>query len=164
MVYFHKRLTSEVLGEINEMIIAKARKPNREEKKTTTTTTTAMTMILIRHRGYDDQRCHLRPVKHWVPAGHVAFNKARESAEKIIDALFTTGVGIKPRTYMKEAHKEYLRFARRRKRTKMEAMLSVLTIHTAMFMTMPLVLIVPRQTQRSRQLREIAFLPIFLLW
>lgn len=45
-------------------------------------------------------------------------NEARESAEKIIDELFTTGEGVKPRTYRKEAHKEYLKFARRRKRTK----------------------------------------------
>ena len=52
-----------------------------------------------------------------MPAGHFALNQARESAEKIIDALHTPGEA-KPRTYRKAAHKEYLMVARGRKRSR----------------------------------------------
>lgn len=117
MVYFRKRLTPEILGEINEMIIAKARKPKQEEKKTSSKDNdnndddsgNGGTMII-------DATCAPSNIKY--PQDTALLNEAREGAEKIIDELFTTGEGVKPRTYRKEAHKEYLKFARSRKRTK----------------------------------------------
>jgi len=118
MVYFRKRLTPEILGEINEMIIAKAQKPKQEEKKSSGKDNdnndddgdpgNSGTMII-------DATCAPSNIKY--PQDTALLNEARESAEKIIDALHTIGEP-KPRTYRKEAHKEYLKFARSRKRTK----------------------------------------------
>lgn len=120
MVYFRKRLTPEILGEINEMIITKAQQPKREEKKENSRdndysndndddSDNSGTMII-------DATCAPSNIKY--PQDTSLLNEARKSAEKIIDALFTTGEGVKPRTYRKEAYKEYLKFARSRKRTK----------------------------------------------
>lgn len=113
MVYFRKRLTPEVLGEINEMIIAKAQLAKQGKKKTDNHDDdepgNGGTMII-------DATCAPSNIKY--PQDTALLNEARESAEKIIDALFTTGDGVKPRTYRKEAHKEYLKFSRSRKRTK----------------------------------------------
>jgi hypothetical protein len=116
MVYFRKRLTPEVLGEINEMIISKAQKGKKENPEDNGGNDgndddpgNGGTMII-------DATCAPSNIKY--PQDTALLNEARESAEKIIDELFTTGDGVKPRTYRKEAHKEYLKFARSRKRTK----------------------------------------------
>jgi hypothetical protein len=112
MVYFRKRLTPEVLGEINEMIIAKA-KPAKAEKQEADRdddqdSGNSGTMIV-------DATCAPSNIKY--PQDTALLNEAREAAEKLIDVLHTPGT-VKPRTYRKEAHKEYLKFSRRRKRTK----------------------------------------------
>ena len=111
MVYFRKRLTPEVLGEINEMIIDKAQ-PVKQEKANNHDdegdSGNGGTMIV-------DATCAPSNIKY--PQDTSLLNEARESAEKIIDELYTTGEGTKPRTYRKEAHKEYLKFARCKKRT-----------------------------------------------
>jgi hypothetical protein len=109
MVYFRKRLTPEVLGEINEMIITKAQ-PSKPEKKNDDDDDSGNsgTMII-------DATCAPSNIRY--PQDTSLLNEARESAEKIIDALYTPGEGTKPRSYRKEAHKEYLKFTKRRKRT-----------------------------------------------
>ena len=110
MVYFRKRLTPEVLGAINEMIITKAQPTKQEEKKRDDDDSdNGGTMII-------DATCAPSNIRY--PQDTSLLNEARESAEKIIDELFITGEGVKPRTYRKQAHKEYLKFARSRKRTK----------------------------------------------
>ncbi|MPM89567.1 IS5 family transposase ISRin1 [bioreactor metagenome] len=63
-----------------------------------------------------DATCAPSNIKY--PQDTALLNEARESAERIIDELFTIGDGVKPRTYRKAAHKEYLKFARSRKHTK----------------------------------------------
>jgi len=111
MVYFRKRLTPEVLGEINEMIIAKAEKakPVKEKDDDDQDSGNGGTMII-------DATCAPSNIKY--PQDTSLLNEARECAEKIIDELYTPGEGTKPRTYRKQAHKDYLKFARRRKRTE----------------------------------------------
>jgi hypothetical protein len=113
MVYFRKRLTPEILGEINEMIIAKAQQPkkkkqNNDKDENDQSSGNGGTMII-------DATCAPSNIKY--PQDTSLLNEARKCAEKIIDALYTPGNGTKPRTYRKEAHKEYLKFARSRKRT-----------------------------------------------
>ena len=112
MVYFRKRLTPEVLGEINEMIIAKAQPAKQEKKKADDHDDddpgNGGTMIV-------DATCAPSNIKY--PQDTSLLNEARESAEKIIDELYEIGEGTKPRTYRKQAHKEYLKFARSKKRT-----------------------------------------------
>lgn len=115
MVYFRKRLTPEILGEINEMIIAKVQPAKQEKSKDDNhdddndDSGNSGTMIV-------DATCAPSNIKY--PQDTSLLNEARESAERIIDVLFTTGEGDKPRTYRKEAHKEYLKFAKCRKRSK----------------------------------------------
>lgn len=111
MVYFRKRLTPEVLGEINEMILAKVEAAKKERAKKDDDdddSGNGGTMII-------DATCAPSNIRY--PQDTSLLNEARESAEQIIDALYTPGEGIKPRTYRKEAHKEYLKFAKCRKRS-----------------------------------------------
>jgi IS5 family transposase len=111
MVYFRKRLTAEILGEINEMIIKKNDKPGKaekQEKDDDDDSGNGGTMII-------DATCAPSNIKY--PQDVSLLNEARESAEKIIDELHTPGEKQKPRTYRKQAHKDYLKFARSRKRT-----------------------------------------------
>ena len=114
MVYFRKRLTPEVLGEINEMIIAKAQPPKTRKQKddkddNDQNSGNGGTMII-------DATCAPSNIKY--PQDTSLLNEARKCAEKIIDTLYIPKDGTKPRTYRKEAYKEYLKFARSRKRTK----------------------------------------------
>ncbi len=116
MVYFRKRLTPEVLGEINEMIIARAQKPKPEENKDSVENYdndddepgNGGTMIV-------DATCAPSNIKY--PQDMTLLNEARECAEKIIDALHTPGEA-KPRTYREKARADYLRFARKRSRNR----------------------------------------------
>lgn len=114
MVYFRKRLTPEVLGEINEMIIARAQKPGPEKKDSGEDHDdddgpgNGGTMII-------DATCAPSNIKY--PQDMTLLNEARECAEKIIDALHTPGEA-KPRTYREKARGDYLRFARKRNRSR----------------------------------------------
>lgn len=126
MVYFRKRLTAEVLGEINEMILVQSKvTPVLEpveapvEKKTDDPSDTddtndhdkseppanGGTMIV-------DATC--APSQIRFPQDTALLNEARENTEAIIDALHIPG-SQKPRTYRKRAHKDYLKLARCRK-------------------------------------------------
>jgi hypothetical protein len=113
MVYFRKRLTPEVLGEINEMIIAKAQ-PKKVEKQEPQKDDhdddpgNGGTMII-------DATCAPSNIRY--PQDTSLLNEARENAEAIIDTLHTPGEE-KPRTYRKQAHRDYMKFARSRKHTK----------------------------------------------
>ena len=112
MVYFRKRLTPAVLGEINEMIIAKAHPTKQDKRKTDNHDDDDFgnggTMII-------DATCAPSNIRY--PQDTSLLNEARESAEAIIDILHTPGE-TKPRTYRKQAHKEYMKFTRSRKHTK----------------------------------------------
>lgn len=120
MVYFRKRLTAEVLGEINEMILTKAQvseSPEEAHAKDTDANedsddddkpeppANGGTMIV-------DATC--APSQIRFPQDTALLNEARENTEAIIDALHTSGTA-KPRTYRKRAHKDYLKLARCRK-------------------------------------------------
>ena len=109
MVYFRKRLTPEILGEINEMIIQKAETEERsDEDDNTTPPSNSGTMIV-------DATCAPSQIKY--PQDTELLNEAREITEKVIDELHVPGSGKKPRTYRKRARKQYLHIARSKKRT-----------------------------------------------
>ena len=107
MVYFRKRLTPEILGEINEMIIERAQtdKKGESEKSDDDQDSNSGTMIV-------DATC--APSQIAYPQDTSLLNQARESTEKMIDELHMPGTK-KPRTYRRRAHKEYLAVARSRK-------------------------------------------------
>jgi len=108
MVYFRKRLTPEILGEINEMIIQKAQK--KESAKTADDddddSENGGTLIV-------DATCAPSEVRY--PTDTSILSEARENSEAIIDALHSCIGGEKPRTYRRRARKEYTQFVRVRK-------------------------------------------------
>ena len=118
MVYFRKRLTPEVLGEINEMIVrdAKERQGKEAESKDDDddsdgqpgTGGNSGTMIV-------DTTCAPSNIRY--PQDVSLLNEARENAEKLLDVLHDPADGKKPRTYRKRARKDYLKYTRCRKHT-----------------------------------------------
>lgn len=86
MVYFRKRLTPEIIGEINEMIIAaeqaKAEKAEKEVDASDDDDKNSGTMIV-------DATCAPSQISY--PQDVSLLNKARECSEKIIDELHVKG-------------------------------------------------------------------------
>ena len=109
MVYFRKRLTPEIIGEINELIISaeQAKNINDDSKSDNSDDDdkNSGTMIV-------DATC--APSQITYPQDVSLINKARESSEKIIDELHEKGEQ-KPRTYRKKAHKDYTSYSKNRK-------------------------------------------------
>ncbi len=110
MVYFRKRMTPEILGEINELIIRRA-----SETDAVTTdndddhdddSENGGTLIV-------DATCAPSDIRY--PTDTSLLNEARRNSEKLIDLLHVSGSGEKPRTYRRRAHKEYTQFVRARK-------------------------------------------------
>ena len=118
MVYFRKRLTPEVLGEINEMIVrdAKERQVKEAESKDDDddsdgqpgTGGNSGTMIV-------DATCAPSNIRY--PQDVSLLNEARENAETLLDVLHDPADGKKPRTYRKRARKDYLKYTRCRNHT-----------------------------------------------
>ena len=118
MVYFRKRLTPEVLGEINEMIVRDAKERQAREAKSKDddddsdgqpgTGGNSGTMIV-------DATCAPSNIRY--PQDVSLLNEARENAEKLLDVLHDPADGKKPRTYRKSARKDYLKYTRCRKHT-----------------------------------------------
>ena len=117
MVYFRKRLTPEVLGEINEMILREAKARQAKEIKSEDHDDSdhdsgqdgnSGTMIV-------DATCAPSNIRY--PQDVSLLNEARENAEKLLDVLHNPTDGKKPRTYRKRARKDYLKYTRCRKHT-----------------------------------------------
>ena len=118
MVYFRKRLTPEILGEINEMIErdASARQEQATDSRDDDNDSdghpggggNSGTLIV-------DATCAPSNIRY--PQDTALLNEARENVEKLLDALHDSADGKKPRTYRKCAHKEYQKYARSRKHT-----------------------------------------------
>ena len=117
MVYFRKRLTPEILGEINEVIIQDARE--RESKETDSREDddsdrnagaggNSGTLIV-------DATCAPSNIRY--PQDVSLLNEARENAEKLLDILHDPAEEQKLRSYRKCARKDYLKYSRCRKHT-----------------------------------------------
>ena len=115
MTLFRKRLTPEILDEINQMIVAAAKSNDdpgssgaaggsSEEKRPEPEN--QGTLIV-------DATC--APADIHFPTDVSLLNEGREKLEEIIDCLHDPETGDKPRTYRQSARKAYLRFARCRK-------------------------------------------------
>lgn len=112
LVEFRKRLTAEVLEEINEMIIAY----NAPDDSPTTgggddneeSETNSGTLIL-------DATCAPQNISY--PQDVNLLNEAREKLEKMIDIICYEQNYYKPRMYRQKARKDYLNLAKCKKRT-----------------------------------------------
>lgn len=121
MVYFRKRLTPEILGEVNELIIRKAieRKEKAKENhddddndgSSGSSSENKGTVII-------DATCAPSKIKY--PQDIELLNEARENTEAIITELHNPKDGRKPRTYKKIARKDYLSVFRKKKKTSKE--------------------------------------------
>ena len=111
MVYFRKRLTPEVLGEINEMILRDAAKAEDKEDDNDDDddgSGNSGTLTI-------DATCAPSNIRY--PQDVSLLNETRESAEKLLDVLHDPADGKKPRNYRKRARKDYLKYIRSRKHT-----------------------------------------------
>ncbi|MEA4955124.1 MAG: IS5 family transposase [Pseudoflavonifractor sp.] len=109
MVYFRKRLTPEILGEINEMILSTAQKEeHRHDDDDHEGGGNSGTMIV-------DATCAPSNIRY--PQDASLLNEARENTEKLLDELHTPADGRKLRTYRAQAHRDFLQFSRSRKKT-----------------------------------------------
>lgn len=104
MVYFRKRLTPEILGEINELIIAKAQPPKDDEPKPPN-----KGELIV------DATCAPQNIRY--PQDTSLLNEARENLEGMIDELHDPTEGEKSRTYRKNARKDYLKTAKSRNKS-----------------------------------------------
>ncbi len=108
MVYFRKRLTPEVLGEVNEMIMSCVYKESpHDDDDDSPAGGNSGTMIV-------DATCAPSHIRY--PQDASLLNEARENTEKLLDELHDPAVGCKPRTYRKQAHRDFLQFSRSRKK------------------------------------------------
>jgi IS5 family transposase len=128
MVYFRKRLTAKVLGEINELILATAKvtpEPEAQADGTDKTHEDTENTKDVDDTDDDDTPeppnsgtmiadATCAPSQIRFPQDTALLNEARENTEALIDALHTSGE-TKPRTYRKRAHKDYLKLVRCRK-------------------------------------------------
>jgi len=110
MVYFRKRLTSEILGEINELIIRRAQEQcegDREPEEGNDDDSNNDGTLIV------DATCAPSNIRY--PTDTSLLDEARRNSEAIIDLLHVPGNGEKPRTYRRRARKEYTQFVRARK-------------------------------------------------
>lgn len=110
LVEFRKRLTDEVLQEINEMII----EYNTPDDQTPSCGSSSEdensgTLIL-------DATCAPQNISY--PQDVNLLNEAREDLEKMIDIICYEQNYKKPRTYCMKARKDYLNLAKSKKRSK----------------------------------------------
>ena len=113
MVYFRKRLTAEILGEINEMIIAKAEgKPegtNKDEHDDQDGQPPNSGTLIV------DSTCAPQNIRY--PQDTSLLNEARENLEQMVDTMHDPADGIKPRTYRQKARRDYLNIAKKKNKT-----------------------------------------------
>ena len=108
MIYFRKRLTPEVLGEINEMILSTVQHPENHDDDEHGGSGNSGTMIV-------DATCAPSNIRY--PQDASLLNAARENTEQLLDELHDPADGRKPCTYRKKAHKDFLPFRRCRKKS-----------------------------------------------
>jgi hypothetical protein len=122
MVYFRKRLTPEILGEINEMIISRSKDdadlPNtKDDDDPGMPISTDADDAEPTNEGdlIVDATCAPQNIRY--PQDLSLLNEARENLEKMVDIMHDPGDGEKPRTYRRTARRDYLKTARKRQKT-----------------------------------------------
>ena len=112
MVHFRKRLTPEILGEINEMIIAKADKKSESRDKDDNADPPNSGTLIV------DATCAPQNIRY--PQDTSLLNEARENLEKMVDEMHEPGKAPKPRTYRIKARRDYLKIAKKRNKSAKE--------------------------------------------
>jgi len=122
MVHFRRRLSAEVLGEINEVILAAERDEHSKESEPSGEESDSEDDEgeEPENRGQllCDASCVPQDIRH--PTDMGLLNDAREATEAAIDVLHAerTDGSRKPRTYRHNARRDYLRCAKNKKLTR----------------------------------------------
>ena len=120
LVEFRKRLTADILGEINEMII----EFNHPDDEPPADSTDASDDESAENDAPDGNKGTLMldatcaPQQIAFPQDINLLNEARENLETIIDTICYEYNEPKPRTYRQNARRDYLALAKKKKRTK----------------------------------------------
>lgn len=109
MVHFRKRLTPEILGEINELVIAKATKSEQPKDPDDDPEPPNSGDLIV------DASCAPQNIRY--PQDTALLNEARENLEGMIDDLHDPADGDKPRSYRRKARKDYLNLAKSKKKS-----------------------------------------------
>ena len=117
MVYFRKRLGPEIIAEVNELLtqkfIEKKKSKEKQEKKDNDDDSNNDGQLIL------DATCIPQDIRFPNDVG--LLDEARKKLEDIIDTLYAaSALSKKPRTYRIRARKQYLRFARGRRRTRQQ--------------------------------------------
>jgi transposase, IS5 family len=123
LTWFRKRISTEMLSEINDYIIGRKYAEEDEENDPPNDMTPAGTNPAeddTKNKGtlILDATCVPSDIRF--PTDVSLLNEGREGLEGVIDEQHEQGLtaGVKPRTYRQVAHCDYLRFVRNRKPTK----------------------------------------------
>ncbi len=120
LVEFRKRLTDEILGEINEMII-EFNHPEDDppaDSDTGTDDESAGDIDAPANKGTMMLDATCAPQNIAFPQDINLLNESRENLETIIDTVCYEYNEPKPRTYRQNARRDYLALAKRKKRSK----------------------------------------------
>ena len=115
MTLFRKRLTPEILDEINQMIVAAAKSNDDPGSSGATGGSSEEKRPEPENQGTLIVDATCAPADIHFPTDVSLLNEGREKLEEIIDCLHDPATGDKPRTYRQSARKAYLHFARCRK-------------------------------------------------
>lgn len=122
LVEFRRRLTDEILGQINEMIIDYNNSDDSENKNGGSSTKQCTLCISDNKDTHNagtliiDTTCAPQNIAY--PQDVNLLNEARENLEEMIDKICYEYDETKPRTYRINARKDYLSLAKQRKRSK----------------------------------------------
>lgn len=126
MVHFRKRLGRDVVMEINSRIVEDAMKDDSNNDEDDTPSGTSSTDEGKNNPGNHEDKnsgilmmdASVTPADITYPTDLSLLNEAREKLEKSIDVLYEPcrETIVKPRTYRKNARRDYLRIAKRRKK------------------------------------------------
>lgn len=124
MVHFRKRLSPEILAEINEVIVQAALRKEGEGEKggsgssgSTDEPSQGKEGVSTGNRGIMMIDASVAPADIAYPTDLNLLNEAREKLEDILDVLYEPlkGKRAKPRTYRQRARRDYLAVAKRRR-------------------------------------------------
>lgn len=123
MVHFRKRLTEEIIGEINELIITSAITASRKKDNLPPGPPLSIRNADAKEAASPnygelilDATCAPQNIRY--PQDLSLLNEARENLEGMIDELYDRSEGAKPRTYRKNGKRDYLSIAKNRKKTE----------------------------------------------
>ena len=121
MVHFRQRITMKLVNQINEEMVKRGREKTEQKEEKSSSDSEEIGERENKGQLILDATCAPADIKY--PTDLDILNQARKAVEIIIDLLYFTLRGKlnrKPRTYRKNARKEYLKIAKKRRPSHQE--------------------------------------------